>query len=442
MKILGVIMECNPFHSGHAYFIRKAKELCNADFCVAVMSGDYVQRGFPACFPKELRTEVLLKNGADLVLELPVAFSTGSAEYFASAGIALLDKLGCIDYLCFGRECGDIETFKKAADLLANASGSLSDTSGLSSNADTYFSDALAQKLKEGKSFPVARYEVLASMPQYREYLSLFESPNNILGIEYCQALLLRDSKIKPLTFKREGSGYHDLAVDDTEFASASGLRKAFADISHSLADQYSATDISTNAFEEAVFRKQIPENCYELYTNALRNNAFIDADDFSLLLSKQVLFSDIDKLTSYQDVNIDFAQKLSTLGTKQTSFMAYCDAMKSKNYTHTRISRSLLHIILEITKESVEKQVAMDYVSYARILGFRKDASELLSHMKKQTSIPLISKLADAESILNTDSLAQLRQTLTASHLYSAVLASKSGKKMQHECAKQIVIV
>ena len=428
MKILGVIMECNPFHNGHSYFLKRAKELCSADYCIAVMSGDYVQRGFPACFPKELRTEVLLKNGADLVLELPVAFSTGSAEYFARAGVALLDKLGCVDYLCFGSECGDIELFKNAASLL--------------SNADTYFSDALAQKLKEGKSFPIARYEVLASMPQYREYLSLFESPNNILGIEYCQALLLRDSKIKPLTFKREGSGYHDLAVDDIEFASASGLRKAFADISHSLTKKYSASDITQNAFEEVVFRKHIPENCYELYANVLRNNAFINPDDFSLLLSKQVLFSNIDKLTSYQDVSIDLAQKLSLLGTKHTSFTEYCDALKSKNYTHTRISRSLLHIILEITKESVEKQVAMDYVSYARILGFRKDASGLLSHMKKQISIPLISKLADAENILNEDSFAQLQQTLTASHLYNSVLSHKTRGKMQHEYEKQIVIV
>ena len=115
---------------------------------------------------------------------------------------------------------------------------------------------------------------------------------------------------------------------------------------------------------------------------------------------------------------------------------------MKSKNYTHTRISRCLLHIILEITKESVEKQVAMDYVSYARILGFRKDASELLSCIKKQTSIPLISKLADAESTLTEDSFAQLQQTLTASHIYNAVLASKSVEKMQHEYEKQIVIV
>lgn len=422
MKILGVIMECNPFHNGHSFFIDKAKELCNADFCIAVMSGDYVQRGFPACFPKELRTEVLLKNGADLVLELPVAFSTGSAEYFARAGVALLDKLGCVDYLCFGSEAGDIELFKNAASLL--------------SNADTSFSDALAQKLKEGKSFPIARYEVLASIPTYEKYLPLLKSPNNILGLEYCRALLARNSSIVPLTFRREGSGYHDLDASDTEFASASGLRNAFT-------KEVSEKDTANNnVIENADFWQHVPENCQSLYINALKSGTYITADDFSSLLTRQLLFADETKLLSYQDVSVDLAEKLSVSGTKYVSFSEYCDALKSKNYTHTRISRSLLHIILSITKESVEKQVAMDYVSYARILGFRKAASEVLSCIKKQTSIPLISKLADAESTLTEDSFAQLQQTLTASHLYNAVLASKSGGKMQHEYEKQIVIV
>lgn len=422
MKILGVIMECNPFHNGHSFFINKAKELCNADFCIAVMSGDYVQRGFPACFPKELRTEALLKNGADLVLELPIAFSTGSAEYFARAGVALLDKLGCVDYLCFGSECGEIELFKNAASLL--------------SNADTYFSDALAQKLKEGKSFPIARYEVLASIPTYEKYLPLLKSPNNILGLEYCRALLARNSTIVPLTFRREGSGYHDLDASDTEFASASGLRNAFI-------KEISEKDTANNnVIENADFWHYMPENCQSLYSNSLKSNAYITADDFSTILARQLLFSDTNKLASYQDVSVDLAEKFSASVTKQASFTEYCDAMKSKNYTHTRISRCLLHIILEITKESVEKQVAMDYVSYARILGFRKDASELLSCIKKQTSIPLISKLADAESTLTEDSFAQLQQTLTASHLYNSILSHKTGGKMQHEYEKQIVIV
>ena len=348
MKILGVIMECNPFHNGHSFFINKAKELCNADFCIAVMSGDYVQRGFPACFPKELRTEALLKNGADLVLELPIAFSTGSAEYFARAGVALLDKLGCVDYLCFGSECGDIELFKNAASLL--------------SNADTSFSDALAQKLKEGKSFPIARYEVLASIPTYEKYLPLLKSPNNILGLEYCRALLARNSSIMPLTFRREGSGYHDLDASDTEFASASGLRNAFT-------KEVSEKDTAnTNVIENADFWHHVPENCHDLYISALKSDTYITADDFSTILARQLLFSDTNKLVSYQDVSVDLAEKFSASVTKQASFTEYCDAMKSKNYTHTRISRSLLHIILEITKESVEKQVAMDYVSYARM--------------------------------------------------------------------------
>lgn len=423
MKILGVIMECNPFHNGHSYFLKRAKELCSADYCIAVMSGDYVQRGFPACFPKELRTEVLLKNGADLVLELPVAFSTGSAEYFARAGVALLDKLGCVDYLCFGSECGDIELFTEIAGLLESMEGSA-------------FSDALASKLKEGKSFPSARYEALSSIPTYEKYLPLLKSPNNILGVEYCRALLARNSSIVPLTFRRKGSGYHDLDASNTEFASASGLRNAF------IKETSEKNTANNNVIENADFWQHVPENCQSLYLNALKSHACITADDFSTVLARQLLFSDINKLASYQDVSVDLAEKFSASGTKQAFFTEYCDTLKPKNYTHTRISRSLLHIILDITKEDVEKQIAMDHVTYARILGFRKDASELLSFIKKLTSIPLLSKLADAENILNEDSFAQLQQTLTASHLYNSVLSHKTRGKMQHEYEKQIVIV
>lgn len=414
MKILGVIMECNPLHNGHSYFIKKAKELCHADYCVAVISGDYVQRGCPALFGKEFRTEALLKNGADLVLELPVAFSTGSAEYFARAGVALLDKLGCIDYLCFGSECGEIDLFQKAAKVLTDITFSQDSSS---------YRQLLSKLLKEGKSYPTARYEALASIPACHELLALLETPNNILGLEYCQALLLRNSTIKPLTFKREGAGYHDLS-DDTDFASASGIRKAMM-----------------NAPKKAAFLKHIPENCHSLYTHALSLNQFVSEDDFSLLLAKQILFSDAEKLASYQDVTMDFAQKLCTLGTKHSSFTSYCDAMKSKNYTYTRISRSLLHILLEITKESVEKQVAMDYVSYARILGFRKDSSELLSRIKECSSIPVLSKLADAQKSLSPEGFAQLWQTLSASHLYNVILAQKTGSDMIHEYSKKIII-
>jgi len=407
-------MECNPFHNGHSYFLKKAKEISGAQYCVAVISGDYVQRGEPACFSKELRTKALLQNGADLVLELPVAFSTGSAEYFARAGLALLDKLGCIDALCFGSEYGQIDLFQKAARLLTDTTMTATDSP---------YQQLLSKLLKDGKSYPAARYEALVTLSDCQEILPLLEKPNNILGLEYCQALLLQNSNIKPITFCREGAGYHDL-TNNAVFASASGIRKAMVETPENIA-----------------FLGHIPDNCHSLYQDALSSNQFITGNEFSLLLAKQILFSNTEKLATYQDVTADLAQKLCSLGTKCNTFTSYCDALKSKNYTYTRISRALLHIILEITKESVENQVAMDYVSYARILGFCKDSSELLSHMKECTCIPLISKLADAPKILSPESFMQLQQTLSASHLYNVLLAQKTGCDMMHESSKKIII-
>ena len=139
MRTVGIIAEYNPFHNGHAYQIRKAKELTNADYCVVVMSGDFVQRGAPALMDKYLRTECALRNGADLILELPVCFALSSAETFARGAITLLDRLGIVDAVCFGSECGDINVLRDfAKELLCET---------------PVFKETLAREMREGHTY-------------------------------------------------------------------------------------------------------------------------------------------------------------------------------------------------------------------------------------------------------------------------------------------------
>ena len=176
--ITGIIAEYNPFHNGHAYQIEQARLLTGCDFLVVVMSGDYVQRGAPAVFDKYTRARMALACGADLVLELPVACSCASAEFFASGAVSLLDGLGCVDFLCFGSESGNLQSLMEPARILAKES--------------PVFQEALRRGLSLGLSFPAARKEAFRACASNPDILDL---PNNILGIEYLKALLQRESK-------------------------------------------------------------------------------------------------------------------------------------------------------------------------------------------------------------------------------------------------------
>lgn len=216
MKTVGLITEYNPFHNGHLYHIEKAKELTGADRVIVIMSGDYVQRGTPAVLSKHSRAHMALLNGASVVLELPVCYSCASAEFFAKGAVSVLDGLGCIDALCFGSECGNLEHLTSIAHLL-------------SAEPETY-RHHLQSSLKNGMSFPAARCHALKKMTGDAYASQILSDPNNILGIEYLKALKKLNSPIVPFTLKREFSGYHDTELHDCS-SSASAIRKVLMNI-------------------------------------------------------------------------------------------------------------------------------------------------------------------------------------------------------------------
>lgn len=395
MKTVGIIAEYNPFHNGHAYQIAAAKRMTGADYCIVVMSGDFVQRGAPAFMDKYARTQAVLANGADLVLELPVCYALGSAEYFAAGAVALLDKLGITDTLCFGSECGDVALLSEFAAKL--------------SGEDDKFKQVLDRQLRRGFSYPNARNAALqASAPHLINHMHVLMQPNNILAIAYCKALAARGSSIQPHTVSRAGASYHDASLDNT-FCSALAIREAVA-ASGSPAD----------------VQLLMPRNSYEILEAGYGRTCPIFSDDISLPLHYQLLSEQPCGFAKYADIDEALSDRIIKKLPTYRRFTDFCEQLKTKNRTYTRIARSLIHILLRIEKADLERYHAEDYIYYARMLGFREEAKPLLGAIKEKGSIPLLSKLADADTLLSENGRHMLDTDVFASHIYSSLLQHK----------------
>ncbi len=411
IKVNGIIAEYNPFHNGHGYQLQDAKFQTGADYNVIVMSGNFMQRGAPALLEKFRRTEMALRNGADLVLELPILYSVSSADYFAAGAVALLDKLGMIDYLCFGSECGDIASLQPIADILAEEPAE--------------FSSSLKEYLKLGLSYPIARTNALMRFrPDLNDCRDILASANNILGIAYLKALRHRESTITPVTTRRTSSDYHDRMLN-THQSSSLALRQAIYAGRHPQA-----------------LASQMPESAFEILSDALSEGETLQSNDLSAALHYKLLMEADTGYADYMDVSEELSDRIRNCLCEFTDFHAFCNLLKTKDRTYTRISRCLMHILLDIKKDDFEHFRQADYISYARVLGFRKDAEELLSAIKKSARIPLITKLADAQQILDETGLAMLNKELRMNAVYKSAAAIKSGRPMVSEYRSPLVII
>lgn len=405
MKIVGLITEYNPFHAGHLYHMQQARELTGADYCVVLMSGSFVQRGEPAIFDKYRRTKAALLAGADLVLEMPVAFSTASAHEFAAYGVALLSAIG-VDAVVFGSECGQIEFLKQAASALNHESAE--------------FQERLRKGLKAGLTYPQARAKALEMEDTWASVLS---SPNNILGIEYLRAAEDLHSPMEFYTISRKGSGYHEDTLADANFPSASAIRGI---IRNSLSKDKDLLDILAS---------HLPAVTHPAYTGAVP----VFVDDFSELLNAAVL--QLQATFSIADLSPELAARLAKPPYFPLSFEERIQALKTRQLTYTRVNRALLHLVLGMREEDISRWKEEGYALYARILGFRRQSSPLLSCLHKKSSIPLITKMADAAQNLSPSALALLEQEVYASHLYQTVRMKRNGV-FQNEYTEGLVFV
>ncbi|NTV78820.1 MAG: nucleotidyltransferase family protein, partial [Clostridiales bacterium] len=396
--------------------IAETKRITGADYIVVVMSGNFTQRGVPAFCDKFLRTQMALLAGADLVLELPVCYATGSAEFFAKGAVTLLHMLGSVDFLCFGSECGDITLLSQIADLL---------------NHETpEFKFLLKKYLSEGLNYPKARSHALeevlknSNIPSSDEMIQAILSPNNLLGIEYLRVLKQLNSTILPFTVTRLGSGYHDKIL---------------------IENLSSATAIRTVLLKEknlSSLKSQVPFDVYTLMKKQYGVTFPICHNDFSSLLHYQLLSKQSKGYTEYLDVTEELSFRIKNQLSSFVNFDDFCDQLKTKEVTYSRISRCLLHILLDIKKNDIKNYMTMDTIFYARILGFRKDSSNLLSTIKKTATIPIITKLADGVKLLDDTSLGMLERDIFASHIYHLILSEKFQQPPYNEYRQRIVIV
>ncbi len=422
MKVVGLITEYNPFHNGHKYHIEKAKETTGADIVVVVMSGNFVQRGTPAMIDKYTRTKMALTIGADIVFELPISFACASAEFFAYGAIAILERLGFVDYVCFGSEVGSLEFLEPIAEILQTE--------------PTSYKNLLNEYLKKGNSFPTARanalkdyislenfssIEILKNIPT-KELEQILSSSNNILGIEYLKALKQLNSKIIPCTIKRKGSSYTDTEIATKHtYSSATAIRTTFEQNS-----------------DFSLLKNTMPEEVISIIEPLYKKTFPICEDDFSNMLYYKLRTSTIentiDTLTFYGDVSSELFFRIKNQLETFTTFKEFAMQLKTKQYTLTRINRCLLHILLELPDTKKE-------LSFVRLLGFRKEASYLLKQIP-DTGVPIITKIAHGNKLLSGSAKEAFDKEIFCSDLYNHIIYSKYGTKISSDYKHPLIIL
>ena len=423
MKIVGLVTEYNPFHNGHQYHMEKSKEITGADAVIAVMSGNFVQRGTPAIMPKHLRAEAALQTGVDVVIELPVCYAVGSAEYFAMGAISLFDKLNCIDSICFGSECGDIKKMEQLARLFVDE--------------PVQYKEYLSDYLRNGFSFPRARQAAAKKYLGDTELSTVLEHPNNILGIEYLKALLTLKSSIQAHTIKRKESDHHNTELSE-RYSSASAIRNlisAKGAKSNSLQLEPIPPDLLT------LLSGQIPEQSIPFLEDNYRTRYPVYTNDFSIILRYKLLSETRSSITQYMDISEDLGNRIINRMNDFISFEQFCDLLKTREITYARISRALIHVLLDIKKEHLSTYQAHGYHQYARMLGFREAASNVLTLIKKYSSIPLITK-PTVERLLNPVGKQILSNDLYAAHIYESAITNKYRAPFSSEYEHAVIRV
>ncbi len=423
MKTVGIIAEYNPFHNGHLYQMQEARRKSKADFLIVVMSPDFVQRGEPALLDKWARARMALDAGADLVLELPVRYATGSAEFFASSAVSVLAGLGVVDSLSFGCE------MDRTTDESALARELFEYARFLSQDEPKEYSAILREHLRNGETYAHSRFLAYLSCTGTEDNNGLLKSPNNILAVEYMKAILRSGSSMNVLPIARIGAGYHDQTIPDTTDA-GSKERQPFSMFA-------SATGIRSAFIQGENIQDLMPPTALKILQDEVRLHRFLVPADLDLPLHL-ALYDRRSSLTDYVDVSEDLANRIDNLLPQYTGFDQFTALLKTRQIAYTRVRRALIHILLGLKKNSSN-------ASYARVLGFRKGATVLLHEIKKKASIPLITKLTSdlkaepGEDRLSSGLKAEPGTTKPSSGLeeYPGEAKLTSGLKEEPEAAR-----
>lgn len=364
MKSVGVIVEYNPFHNGHHYHIKQSLAHTDADIVIAVMSGNFLQRGEPALVSKWIRTKMALQGGADIVVELPYAFATGKAEIFANGAVSILDALGT-DVVCFGSEQGTIEPFEATITFLKK-------------HQEAYRRE-LKMHLDEGHSFPKAASLAFQDLDSEDDIVNL-SMPNNILGFHYVKAIYDQQSTMGAATIPRISAGYHDDELSTTNIASATGIRKAIATGEDSL-DQV---------------RPYIPAFTYRQLQEAYAiQGGYHHWETFFPYLQYRLLTARVRELEAIYEAEEGLQHRLIAAGKQADNFASFMEQIKTKRYTWARLQRLCVHILTNTTKQEMESIRRDPRAPYIRLLGMSEAGQAYLNAAKKKLKRPLVSTLS-----------------------------------------------
>lgn len=391
MKACGIVVEYNPFHNGHRYHVTSAKEQTNSDLVIAVMSGNFVQRGEPAICSKWERTQMALENGCDIVVELPYAFATQKAQNFAYGAVSILDALNC-HTLVFGSENGETKPFLDTVNIL--------------DQHEKRMDEIIPSLIKKGSSYALAYQQALKELSiDLPIDLSL---PNNILGLEYIKAAKKINSSMKLETIKRINAGYHDEHLNDTTIASATAIRKLIAT-------------------EYPLLNKVMPIGNIDLIKQFEENYGVLPTwENYFPYLKYKILSSSPNQLKEIYEVEEGIEYRLIDKMRISNTFEEFIQLVKTKRYTLVKLQRMCVHILLGTKKESL-KQVEPSYI---RLLGMTATGRSYLNEVKKQLQLPLIAKVSASD-----DPMLQL--DIKASTIYSLGLTKNQNEFIKREYAQ-----
>ncbi len=370
MKVLGIVVEYNPFHNGHIYHIEEAKKITQCDYCIAIMSSSFVQRGEPAIIDKWKRSRLAIEYGVDIVIELPMIYAMQSADYFAKGSIELLNAIGITD-LCFGSEDGSIDTFIDIAHLIKNH--------------NDHYNSLIKDYMKQGLRYPDACNQALNTLAHRQ-----IKTPNDLLGLSYVKEIVFNQYPIKAHCIKRTNN-YHSL--DMTKITSASAIRKAIFNN-----EPYEHSLVHPELYKEEIFQMK----------------------DLFPYLKYTIMMSSVEELKEYHLVEEGLEYLLKNNISLYDNMDDYISSLLSKRYTKPRIQRMLIHILLKNKKKDIEDAMNLDYI---RILAMNDHGRSYLNIIKKDCPYTIISNYSKHKH-------KALDLELKATHLLSLLSSSDIIKK------------
>ena len=400
MRVVGIIAEYNPLHNGHIYHLERAKALSNADFCVVVLSGNFVQRGEAACTDKFSRATWALRAGADLVLELPSVYAVAPAERFAAGGVRTLNATGVVTDLAFGCEAPDLRTLYQISDIIATEPPALQ--------------EAIKKHLSLGKSYPRARFDALSEYGVPKNMLAAIAQPNNILAVEYLGAIRKYATSIEPLPIERIGTGYHSEDIVG-EFASATAIRKAIVEGRNEILSTMPNFVGGPLLYDDQFIIPQEALSDVMLYSIRRMNTA---------------------DLAALPDIAEGFENVLYRAVREARSLSEFYEKIKTKRYTLARCKRIVASALLGITADQVRKLSQSREGSYLKVLGFRRQARALISEIAKRKTVPLFLRNSDLE-----DCPAFIRQNVETDLLSTDILSYVTTQEIKRDLSGAVIL-